>query len=80
MMRWRATLLPFAFTYRVDLWLVDAAGIPNLVLSQGGIAASVLSYTVGAPLAPGDYFWTVWVVDAAGNRSRSKEAGFRVAS
>ena len=76
---WRAAQLPFAFTYRVDLWLVDAAGIPNLVQTASSIAPSTLSHAVAEPLAPGDYFWTVWVVDAAGNRSRSKEAGFRVA-
>lgn len=76
---WRAAQLPFAFTYRVDLWLVDPAGIPNLVLSRDQIAPSTLSFAVPDALAAGDYFWTVWVVDAAGNRSRSKEAGFRVA-
>lgn len=76
---WRAAQLPFAFTYRVDLWLVDAAGIPNLVLSEDGIPPSTLTFDVPGPLVAGDYYWTIWVVDAAGNRSRSKEAGFRVA-
>lgn len=75
---WRPAQLPFAFTYRVDVVLVDAAGIPNLIESRHGIDPSVTSVVVETELEPGDYFWTVWVVDAFGNRSRSREAGFRV--
>ena len=76
-LEWRPTDLPFAFTYDVEVFLVDGAGRPNLVESAEGIAPTVTSYDVRAPLPAGDYFWTVWLVDAAGNRSRSKEAGFR---
>ena len=43
-----------------------------------GIDPSVTSLSVATELAPGDYFWTLWVVDSFGNRSRSREAGFRV--
>lgn len=75
---WRPSPLPFAFTYRVDVFLVDGAGIPNLVEQAAGLDPAVTSYAVPQALAPGDYFWTVWVVDAFGNRSRSREAGFRV--
>lgn len=77
---WRPAQLPFAFTYRVDVFLIDGAGVPNLLddEQQTGIDPAVTSYTVQQALAPGDYFWTVWVVDAFGNRSRSREAGFRV--
>ena len=75
---WRAASLPFAFTYRADLFLVDAAGIPNLLWSETGLPPTQLALPVPEALAPGDYYWTLWVVDAAGNRSRSKEAGFRV--
>jgi hypothetical protein len=75
---WRPAQVPFAFTYRVDVFLLDGAGVPNLVDQATGLGPAVTSYAVGAPLAPGDYFWTVWIVDAFGNRSRSREAGFRV--
>ena len=80
MLEWRPAQLPFAFTYRVDLFLVDAAGIPNLIESESrdGIDPSVTSMPVTTALEPGDYYWTLWVVDAFGNRSRSREAGFRV--
>lgn len=77
-LQWREAQLPFAFTYRVDLLYQDGAGIPNLVLSRDGLPPTTLTLPLAAPLAAGDYYWVVWVVDAAGNRSRSKEAGFRV--
>ena len=76
-LEWRPTDLPFAFTYDVEVFLVDGAGRPNLVESAEGIPPTVTTYAVREPLPAGDYFWTVWLVDGAGNRSRSKEAGFR---
>lgn len=77
-LQWREAQLPFAFTYRVDLFFQDGAGIPNRILSRDALPPTTLTLPLGAPLAPGDYYWVMWVVDAAGNRSRSKEAGFRV--
>lgn len=74
---WQPAQLPFAFTYRVDLFLV-AAGVPNLIEQRTALDPAMTSYSVQQELAPGDYYWTVWVVDAFGNRSRSKEAAFRV--
>lgn len=70
--------LPFAFTYRVDVSFVDAADVPNLVYERDGIPSTVVAHTLPDALPPGQYQWTVWVVDAAGNRSRSKPAGFRL--
>ncbi len=76
---WRPAQLPFAFTYRVDVFLVDAAGTPNLIDEPYlDIDPSVTSLSVATELEPGDYYWTLWVVDSFGNRSRSREAGFRV--
>ena len=77
-LEWRPASLPFAFTYRVDVSLVDGAGVPNLVESASALAPATTTYAVRQPLPSGDYVWTVWVTDGAGNRSRSKEAGFRV--
>ena len=74
---WQPAQLPFAFTYRVDLFLV-AAGVPTLIEQQTAIDPAITSHTVQQALAQGDYYWTVWTVDAFGNRSRSKEAAFRV--
>lgn len=76
---WRPLQLPFAFTYRVDVFLVvEEIGLPTLIERHEDIAPSITSLDVETELIPGDYFWTVWVVDTFGNRSRSKEAGFQV--
>ncbi|GAB5536690.1 MAG: hypothetical protein Rubg2KO_29390 [Rubricoccaceae bacterium] len=77
-LEWRPASLPFSFTYRVEVFLVDGAGIPNRVEAIEDLPPSATTYTVQQALSPGDYFWTVWVTDASGNRSRSKEAGFRI--
>lgn len=76
---WQPAQLPFAFTYRVDVFVVNAAGIPTLVASYENLDPNQTSLQVQEDLASGeDHFWTVWVVDAFGNRSRSREAGFTV--
>lgn len=75
---WRPAQVSFEFTYRVDVSLVNAAGVPNLVASFDGIDPNQTSLSLTEDLVPSDYFWTVWIVDAVGNRSRSREAGFIV--
>lgn len=76
---WQPAQLPFAFTYRVDVFVVNAAGIPTLVERHDGIDPNQTSLQVQRELASGEaHVWTLWVVDAFGNRSRSREAGFRV--
>ncbi len=77
-LEWRPTPIPFTYTYRVDVNLINAAGIPTLIETARQIDPAALQYDVQRTLASGNYFWTLWVVDAAGNRSRSKEAGFVV--
>jgi hypothetical protein len=76
---WQPAQLPFAFTYRVDVFVVNAAGIPTLIDRYENIDPNQTALQVQRELASGeDHFWTVWVVDAFGNRSRSREAGFTV--
>jgi hypothetical protein len=77
-LEWRPSDLPFAFTYRIDVSFIDGAGVPVLVETRSGLPPTATTYAVTTALAPGDYIWTVWTVDEAGNRSRSKPAGFRV--
>ncbi|HEX8385418.1 MAG TPA: carboxypeptidase regulatory-like domain-containing protein, partial [Rubricoccaceae bacterium] len=77
-LEWRPADLPFAFTYRVDVFLEDGAGVSHLVYTRSGLAPPATAHALPSALPTGDYTWTVWVVDEAGNRSRSKPAGFRV--
>jgi hypothetical protein len=77
-LEWRPADLPFAFTYRVDVSIEDAAGASNLVYTRSGLAPTATAHALPDALPAGDYTWTVWAVDEAGNRSRSKPAGFRV--
>lgn len=73
---WEATSINFPFTYTVNVVRVDN-NIQNLVRSIPEIPADSTSLQLDA-LATGEYFWTVSVVDAFGNTSRSREAGFRI--
>jgi hypothetical protein len=76
---WQPAQLPFAFTYRVDVFVVNAAGIPTPIARYEDIDPNETSIEVQEALASGeDHVWTLWVVDAFGNRSRSREAGFFV--
>lgn len=77
-LRWEAAGLAFPFTYRIDVVLVES-NLQIPVQSYAGIDPDATSLRLETPLEAGrDYFWTVSVVDAFGNWSRSKEAGFRV--
>ncbi len=79
-LEWRDASLPFAFTYTVEVAILDPANIPTRVALVEGVAPTQLTQALAAPLAPGTYVWTVWAVDAAGNRSHSKPAAFVVPS
>lgn len=74
---WQAVSLPYPFTFRVDVVRVET-NIQTVVASIDEIPATETSVRPRDPLATGTYYWTVSIVDAFGNRSRSKEAGFTV--
>ncbi|HEX8299875.1 MAG TPA: carboxypeptidase-like regulatory domain-containing protein [Rubricoccaceae bacterium] len=75
-LEWRPSDLPFAFTYRVEVFVTDGAGVLNRIVTASGLPSTQTTLTLPAVLPPGSYSWTVWTVDAAGNRSRSRPAGF----
>lgn len=74
---WEPFSLEYPFTYRLDITRVDE-NIQSVVASISNIPSDSVSVTAPAPLASGEYFWTVSIIDAFGNRSRSREAGFRI--
>ena len=75
---WRPSELPFAFTYWVDVYRVLPSLDAVLIERFEDIPPSQTRLTLAAPLDPGPYSWAIWVVDADGNRSRSKPNGFTV--
>ena len=75
-LEWRPSDLPFAFTYRVELFVQDGAGVLTRIFTQSGLPSTQTALTLPAALASGNYSWTVWTVDEAGNGSRSRPAGF----
>lgn len=74
---WEDAALPYHYSYRVDI-VHDQANVRTVVRTIEDIPQDNLSHTLETPLPPGTYFWTISVVDARGNRSQSKEAGFIV--
>ena len=87
LLRWVCRVLPYSFTYRVDVVRIDnvvrnsvteiADLDPGAVcMDNEGSSQQEGSIQVDIPLDIGAYFWTVTIVDDFGNSSRSKEAGF----
>ena len=74
---WERMTLPFPFTYRVEVVRVDP-DIQTAVQSFSDLPSDTTKVQLATPLDTGEYFWTVAIVDAFGNLSRSKEAGFRI--
>ncbi|MDX1429627.1 MAG: carboxypeptidase-like regulatory domain-containing protein [Rhodothermales bacterium] len=73
---WEEVFLPFPFEHQVEVIRVDP-GVETLVERITDISSDSTAVGVGA-VPPGDYYWTVAVVDDFNNRSRSKQVGFCV--
>lgn len=74
---WEPTDLGFPFTYRVEIFR-DEVNQAIQVLQVDGLSSTQTELMVAEPLPTGQYYWTVSVLDAFGNQSRSKEAAFRI--
>ncbi|MEM9666709.1 MAG: carboxypeptidase regulatory-like domain-containing protein, partial [Bacteroidota bacterium] len=73
---WAPVRLPYAFTYRLAVTRLDS-GIETTVWTAQEVPSTETSIQVSVPLTSGvTYNWTLSVVDAFGNESRSKPAGF----
>lgn len=77
-LRWIPLGLPFAFTYRVDVVFVPGPGQQVVVDSFTRIPSTETEVQVNTPLANGEYYWLLSVVDDLGNRSQARSAGFTV--
>ena len=74
---WEPITLEFPYTFRIDVVRIDQ-NIQSTVQTIKGISSSSTTFTAPEHLLSGEYFWTVSIVDEFGNRSRSREAGFRI--
>ena len=74
---WQPILLDYPFTYRIDIVRVEQ-NVQSTLLTLSGIDSSLESVVSPESIPSGEYFWTVSLVDEFGNRSRSREAGFRI--
>jgi len=74
---WEPLLLVFPYTYRLDIVRVDE-NIQTVVEIIENLPPAAKSFKAPNALAAGEYFWTISVVDEFGNRSHSREAGFRI--
>ena len=80
--RWSPPDVTFNFSYSLVLSRV-VSDIRSVVwtytnLNSSNVQLQYPSDDTGSPLAPGEYVWTISVVDDFGNYSRSKEAPFTV--
>lgn len=74
---WESISLDFPFSYRIDIVRVDQ-NIQSTVQVIENIPSTSTTTNALESLSSGEYFWTVSIVDEFGNRSRSREAGFRI--
>ncbi len=75
--RWQAPGIPFDHSFTIELFAINA-GIATNVATIADIPATNSDWLYRSSLPPGDYYWTISVVDAFGNSSRSKEGVFRI--
>lgn len=74
---WEPVSLTFPYTFRIDVVRIDQ-NVRTTILTLEDIPSSETSIESPDAILAGEYFWTVSVVDEFGNRSRSREAGFRI--
>ncbi len=75
---WRALELPFDFSFEVEVSRFFQLGLETVVWTKSGIDKAETSLAIATDLSDGIYFWTISVVDAFGNRSRSLGASFQI--
>lgn len=76
---WEPLNLPFQFTYRVEIYANVPIALPPVV-EINNIPSGATSVTYDGPLAAGDYYWVLYVVDQSGNSSRSRQSPLSISS
>ncbi|NOY76277.1 MAG: carboxypeptidase regulatory-like domain-containing protein [Calditrichaeota bacterium] len=76
-LKWQVSSLPYPHSFTVTVFR-DDAGVISTVWEKSGLNSERREISIQDSLLVGNYFWTVSILDNFGNRSRSKEAAFRV--
>ncbi len=77
LLKWSVSSLPFPHSFTVTVFR-DDAGVIHTVWEKSMLDSKLREILVQDSLLVGNYFWTVSILDNFGNKSRSKEAAFRV--
>jgi hypothetical protein len=72
---WQLYDAPFTFNYLTTVWR-DEAEFEVQIWTSDSLSADTSRLIVDIPLPTGNYYWTLFVIDAYGNYSRSVEGEF----
>ena len=76
-LKWQSSSLLYSHTFTTNIYR-DDGGVISTIWEKSNINSNLREITLNDSLAPGNYFWTVSILDAFGDKSRSKEAAFRI--
>ncbi len=74
---WKQVFVDYDFHYKIEIYRINL-GFYSLVRTYDNIPFSDTAFEVTEPLPPGDYFWSIYIVDEFGDTSSSKEGAFNV--
>lgn len=75
--QWTPPSVLFAFSYTIAVVRV-LGGTQTVVWTQADVGSYLRAFQYPSTLQPGNYFWTISVVDEYGNIAQSKESSFIV--
>ena len=75
--RWERISVPYPATLTIEIFQINL-GIAFKTDIIEKIPINTQSYTYSENLNPGDYYWTVNIVDEFGNSSSSREGTFQI--
>ncbi len=72
--QWSKFNAGYSFTFTLEVYTNEA----QLARSKENISADSTSYFMTQNLPQGNYYWVLWIIDKYQNRSRSRQATFRI--
>jgi len=72
--QWNKFNAGYSFTFALEVYTNEA----QLMRNKENIPADSTSYFMTQNLPQGNYYWVLWIIDKYQNRSRSRQATFRI--